>query len=230
MLFNCKKTTINNVYLGKDFYPLEISYWQEYKVDSIVFNDFTTPVSVDTFSFILKEEIESTYTDLNGDLNYRIVQSKKNDSTNYTINHIVSVKPTETNLQKVEHDLRFIKLVFPPKKDKTWNGNIYIDAIDEASLEFYNPNKYNWEYTYTDVYHSFEINNLTFDSCITIVQIDEENLFEKKYSKEIYAKNVGLVYKELLVLETQAPPSNQNFIDRAENGFILKWSIVDYKK
>lgn len=230
LLLNCKKETIDNVYLGKDFYPLEVGYWQEYKVDSILFNNFTNPVSVDTFSFFLKEEIESTYKDLNNDLNYRVVRSKKSDSSAYTINHVISVKSSSTNIQKVENDLRFIKLVFPIKKDKTWNGNIYIDALDEPSLDFYNPNKFNWEYVYTDVYHSYEINGFSFDSCVTVIQIDDENLFEKKYSKEIYAKNVGLVYKELLILETQAAPSNHSFIERAENGFILKYSIVDFKK
>lgn len=226
---NCKKETVNNVYLAKDFYPLQIGFWQEYKVDSIIFSDFTDPITIDTFSYFIKENIESKYKDLKGEDNYRIEQFKKNDnSSSYLINHIISVKQTSTNLQRVENDLRFIKLVFPAKKDLSWNGNIYIDVIDEATLEFYNPDKYNWEYIYSEVYHSFEINGFSFDSCITITQIDEENLFEKKYSKEIYAKNIGLVYKELLILETQAAPSNQDFIDRAENGFILKYSIVNY--
>ncbi|NKQ38193.1 MAG: hypothetical protein HF967_01715, partial [Methanosarcinales archaeon] len=113
--------------MAKDFYPLQIGFWQEYKVDSIIFSDFTDPITIDTFSYFIKENIESKYKDLKGEDNYRIEQFKKNDnSSSYLINHIISVKQTSTNLQRVENDLRFIKLVFPAKKDLSWNGNIYI--------------------------------------------------------------------------------------------------------
>lgn len=121
-------------------------------------------------------------------------------------------------------------MIFPPKKDKTWHGNAYINVEDESTLEYYNPEKYDWEYTYTEVNIKKVFGGQTFENCIVITHIDEENLFEKKYSTEIYAKDVGLVYKELLILRTQAAPSNAPFIERAENGFILKYTISNYKK
>ncbi len=228
LLFNNCKKEFNNIDLGLDFYPTEIGFWQEYSVDSISFSDFTNPISIDTSQYFLREEIESSFLDLHKDKNFRIEQFKKTDSTDWKINNVFTLKASNTNLQKVGNDLRFIKLVFPPENDKTWNGNVYIDAIDAPSLDFYNPKKYNWSYSYSEVNSSQQIGEFTFDSCITIIQIDEENLFEKKYSKEIYAKHVGLVYKELKILKTQAPPSNLPFEERAENGFILKYTISDY--
>lgn len=226
----CKKTESNIVDLGKDYFPVEIGFWQEYQVDSITFSDFTNPVSVDTFSYQIKEMIESSFLDLNLEENFRIEQFKKTDSTSYGIENIFSLKPTVTNMQKVEHDLRFVKMVFPVVENKSWNGNIYVNVENEPTLDFLNTEKYAWEYVYTNVNETLKIGNFTFDSCVTVIQIDEENLFEKKYSKEIYAKNVGLVYKELIILETQAPPSSASFVERAENGFILKYTILDYKK
>ncbi len=226
----CKKTDSNLVDFGKEYFPIEVGFWQEYQVDSITFSDFTNPVSVDTASYQIKETIESSFLDLNLEENFRIEQFKKTSSTAYSIENIFSLKPTTTNIQKVENDLRFIKMVFPVVEGKSWNGNIYIDVTDEATLDFLNVQKYPWEYIYTEVNATQQIGAFTFDSCVTIIQIDDENLFEKKYSKEIYAKNVGLVYKELMILETQAPPSSASFEERAENGFILKYTILDYKK
>lgn len=229
-LSNCKKDTVKTVDLGKDYFPLEIGFWQEYKVDSVTFSDFTDPVSIDTASYYLREIIESDYLDITNDTNYRVEQFKRYENTSWEINNIFSQKATSMNIQKVENDLRFVKFVFPPEENKTWNGNIYLDVIDEPSLDFYNPNKFEWEYTMTAIDKNLQVGEFTFESCVTIVQIDEENLFEKKYSKEVYAKNVGLVYKELMILETQAAPSNAQFIERAENGFILTYTITDYKQ
>jgi len=228
--FSCKKKDANSVDLLKEYYPLEIGFWQEYQVDSISFNDFTTPITIDTNSYFIKEIVESAFLDLNNEENLRIEKFTRNDSTSWSIDQIFSAKVSDVNLQKVENDLRFIKLVFPPKENKTWNGNIYIDAIDEATLEYYNPKKYSWEYVYLDVHEAKTVGNFSFDSTVTIIQIDDENLFEKKYSKEIYAKNIGLVYKELMILETQTPPNGQSFMDRVEKGFILKYTISDYKQ
>lgn len=229
-LLNCKKDTVKAVDLGKDYFPLEIDFWQEYRVDSITFSDFTDPVSIDTASYYLKEIIESDYLDLSDETNFRLEQYKRYENTPWFIHNVFSQKATNMNFQKVEHDLRFIKFAFSPELDRTWNGNIYIDVIDEPVLDFYNPNKFEWVYTITGVDERLQIGTFTFDSCVTILQIDEENLFEKKYSKEIYAKHVGLVYKELLILETQAAPSTAPFVERAENGFILQYTISDYKQ
>lgn len=226
----CKKTEPGEISLGKAYYPIAIDYWQEYKVDSIVFSDFTNPVSIDTYSYEIREVIESSFQDLNAEENFRIEQFKRNPDETWVIDNIFSLKETVFNIQKVEHDLRFIKLVFPVSLGKTWNGHIYLNVDEQPLLNFYNTEKYEWEYNYTAVDESLEIGGFSFDSCVTIIQIDEENLFEKKYSKEIYAKNVGLVYKELIILDTQAPPSSSSFTERAENGFILKYTISDYKK
>lgn len=226
----CKKQENNEVFLGKEYFPLTVGHWQTYDVDSVVISDFSDPVSFDTFSYQIRESLESSFLDLNEEENIRIEEYKKYENTGWFINNIFSAKATDFNIQKVENDLRFIKFVFPVIENTNWNGNIYLDVIDEPTLEFYDTDKYDWDYEYTEVNVSMDIGNFTFDSCVVITQIDEENLFEKKYSTEIYAKNVGLVFKELMILETQAPPSSASFIERAENGFILRYTISDFKQ
>lgn len=226
----CKKQDNKTVDLGKNYFPLAINHWQTYQVDSITVSDFTDPVSFDTVSYMIRESIDTTFLDLNNVENFRIEAHKRYANSSWFIQDIFSAKATAFNIQKVENDLRFIKLAFPVAENSSWNGNIYIDVLDEPTLDFYHTEKYEWNYQYSEVNTAMEIGAFTFDSCVVVTQIDEENLFEKKYSKEIYAKNVGLVFKELIILKTQKPPSSASFIARAENGFILRYTISDYKK
>lgn len=217
--------------LGYDYQPLEIGYWLEYQVDSIFFNDFNDPPTRDTFAFELREYFESTFLDLNGDTNIRVEQSVRSEQgTSWVIRHIASYKRTSINLQKVEYDLRYVKFAFPPSQGKNWEGHIFINVIDQPVLEYLDRTRYNWNYTFSAVNQPLTISAFNFDSTATITQIDEENLFEKKFSEEIYAKNVGLVSKEMIILETQAPPSSVPFVDRAEKGFIVKYTLTDFKQ
>lgn len=232
MVLSCSKddepTTID---LGYEYQPLEIGYWLEYQVDSVFFNDFNNPPTRDTFQFFLREYFESTFLDLNLDTNIRVEQSVRNQAgMPWTIRHIASYKRTPINLQKVEHDLRYVKFAFPPSVGKNWQGHIYINVIDQPVLEFLDRTRYDWEYRFTAVNEPLTVGSFQFDSTATILQIDEENLFEKKFSEEIYAKNVGLVSKEMIILETQAPPSSVPFIDRAETGFMVKYTLTDFKQ
>lgn len=229
VFFACKKGEVAYVDLGYDYQPLEVGFWVEYKVDSIFFDDFTS--SVDTYNYYRREYIESDFTDLNGDVNYRLEQSiKLEENDAWVISYVGSYRRNAINLQKVEYDLRFIKFVFPPMLEKSWQGHYYINTINEPSLEYLDRIRYNWEYKYTTVNEPLNLGGFSFENTSEIIQIDEENLFEKKFSKEIYAKNVGLISKEMLILETQAPPSGVTFIERAQKGFIVKYTIVNFKQ
>jgi hypothetical protein len=105
-------------------------------------------------------------------------------------------------LDKNEDDLHFIKLVFPIIEGKTWSGNKQIAAIDE--------NEYlkDWVYVYQNVDKPFTIGAETFDSTLLVLQVDDENLIEKKYAYERYAKGVGMIAKEIQFLGKQRDLSN----------------------
>ena len=201
-----------------------------YAVDSISYNDFTNPVTIDTNSFQLREFYESYFVDGTGDTNIRLeISVRPNDSAVWQIQHIASIKHTTINTQKEVNDLRFIRMVYPPRFNKNWNGHAFLNVSDEPTLEYLDPDRYNWDYRFTEVDMPYSVGNFNLDSCSRILQIDEENLFEKKYSEEVYARDIGMVYKELLILETQASPSGQPFLERAENGFIITYTLIDYQ-
>lgn len=215
---------------GYAYLPSDLDYWQEYEVDSIFYDDVSTPSTIDTSHFYIREYYESQFLNASGEENIRVEQYRKQNITDaWYLYQVGSVQVNANSFQRNFKDLRFLNLIFPIRQGVEWQGHSYIDAFDEASLEYLDPNKYDWSYEYLEVDLPYNLSNFSFDSCLFVLQIDEENLFEKKYSKEIYARGVGLVEKEMIILNTQAPPSGASFFERAESGFIYKQTLINYK-
>ncbi len=236
-LISCKKTSyVEDISLGYEYQPSStIGNWWEYKQDSIIYSDNTSPIEIDTFTSYLRYVFESTYLDASGDENIRVeLYKKQHPQDPWHLVEIGSVKYNKTSYQTYFNDLRFINLVFPIRKGLEWQGNQYLDVINEPTLEYLDRNRYDWTYRCNldiqglQLPYGYDGSITYYSDVVEVIQIDEENLFEKKYANEIYAKNVGLIYKEMLILNTQAPPSSESFLERAESGFILKMQLVKH--
>ena len=227
----CKKESFQEERdFGYAYQPKEIGYWMEYAVDSFYFNDVTVPSTIDTTRYFIREVYDTTFVNASNEENIRVELYKKyNLNDGWQIDQVGSVHFNENNFQRYFNDIRIVNLTFPVKINQEWAGHVYLDVANEPTLEYLDDTKYDWSYEYTLVDEPENIGTFNFDSCVTVIQIDDENLFEKKYSKEIYAKNVGMVSKEMVFLDTQASPSGQTFIERAETGFILQYTLIDYK-
>lgn len=188
-VYSCKKDVAPPVDVGYDYFPINVGHWIIYDVVSI---EHDAPVNKhDTSLFQIKEVIESTFLDNENREAQRIERYIRSNSTlPWVIKDVWFSNLTTATAEKVEENARFIKLTFPISLGKTWDGN-----------NFNSQDIWNYEYTEVDV--SYTINNLSFDSTVTVLQIDEENLIEKNYALEIYAKDVGMIYKELILLETE---------------------------
>lgn len=231
LIIACKKESFQaEGDFGYAYQPKNLNYWTVYKVDSLYFNDITMPITIDTVQYYIKEVLDTVFIDASGNENIRVELFKKKYLDDiWQIYQVGSINFSTTAYERYFNDIRLVNLTFPVKLDKEWQGNAYVNVRNEATLEYLDPNKYNWNYKYTAIDEILNIGPFTFDSCATVIQIDEENLFEKKYSKEIYAKNVGLVRKEMVFLNTQLPPSGQTFLERAQSGFILQYTLIDYQ-
>ena len=122
--FGCKSDKEDTVKpnLNYNYAGLQTGNYIIYNVDSIFYDDFTA--TSDTFHFQIKEHLNATFTDLQGDPAYRIERFKKYpDSTHWELVDVWQSKITTTNYQKVEENDRFVKLIFPVRANKTWNGN-----------------------------------------------------------------------------------------------------------
>ena len=217
-LSSCDKTEEVNFNYKYDYYPKEEGHFVIYNVDSIIFDDFNQ--TSDTFDYQIKQVVDSTFEDNLGRTAYRLTRFyRANSNLPWTFSQVWYFVPTQTTLEVVEDNQRFVKLLFPPYPGITWHGNQYITIT--------NGNEYleGWEYEMLTVDEPETVGNLQFDSTITVLQDDNENLIEKVYAKEIFAKHVGLVYKQLLNLEKQnvTAPWTQ-----PESGFILTMIIDSY--
>jgi hypothetical protein len=104
-------------------------------------------------------------------------------------------------------------------------GNVYIP--NSVADGFYA----GWEYVYSDVHQPYSLNGFDFDSTITVVEVDDSTAINKRYSKSVYAKGIGLVYKDLfdLRLETDSiPPVPGPWETMANRGYTVRIRIKSF--
>ncbi len=184
----CKKKTLKGPDLGYGYFPTNIGHWVSYEVDSI-YHDSALALH-DTFHFQIKEVFESSYTDNEGRDARRIVRYKRSDSTKeWKIKDVWYGIRTREHAEKVEENIRYLKMSFPVDENTTWNGNA-ANTLEE------------WEYSYEAVHEEATIGAATFDSTVTVEQRNNINLVETQTASESYAKGVGLVHRTLIDLET----------------------------
>lgn len=210
-----------------DYFPMEEDYWIEYQVDSTVYDAFSGTVYTNTFQ--VREYFESAFLDNDDRPSMRIERSYRADPTEeWVLRDIWYATRTEQVAERLEENVRFIKMVFPAVEGTEWNGNSYID-FDAPNTDL---DKYeDWNYTYTNLFGTYESNIADLFTDVTeITHIDSGTEIDYRYSKEIYAKNVGLVYKEYWDLATQNIQPTVAWEDKAEEGWIIRQKVIDYKQ
>ena len=123
IIFSCsKENEAVNADLGYAYAGLEVGNYVVYDVDSFFYDDFDN--TIDSNYYKIKEEVDSKFIDLEGEDAFKIIRYRKqNDTTDWVVTDVWTSKITASNYQKVEENIRFIKLIFPARDSKTWNGN-----------------------------------------------------------------------------------------------------------
>lgn len=201
-LSSCKKSDYEETKMYYTYFPTDIGSWIEYEAREIIHD---ASLGSDTTYYFLKEVITEEFIDNEGRVTFRIERFKK-DSLNgeYVISDVWYRNLTNSKAENVEENQRFIKLVFPIKKNKSWNGN------SQNSLE-------TWDYEYDSLHVERTLNNLYFDSTVMVSQIDNINPFQHQVAYEIYANYIGLVRKSYINIENG-------------DGRELELTIIDYGK
>jgi hypothetical protein len=226
LLTACKKEIIpnDNILLGKEYFPITKDHTIEYAIDSIIYNDFNK--STDTFRMQFKDVIGESFYDNEGRESYVVNRYSRQDDT-YLWKDLMTFYATKTNfrVEVVENNLRMIKIVFPVKLKTYWSGNIYIPAQIDDKLKWL----WNWNYTYTYINQTFNTGLASFSNTIEVIGINDSTnnpeqfpdaIANKTYSKEVYAKNIGLIYRELTNWEYQPDGS------RYRNGFTTIYRAI----
>jgi hypothetical protein len=193
-LFSCKKDG-KVPDMGYNYFPDRVGSYVVYDVDSFYFDDNLD--KTDTFKFLLKEKIESIFTDNQGRPAIRLERYVKYydpaipySAMDWALRDVWTETKTATTAQKVEENERYIKLAFPVKESQIWDGNAENTKGEEK-----------YEYYFID--QARYIGGVHFDSVLQVNQKDELNLIIKQEYSEKYARNVGLVYKKVIDVKSQ---------------------------
>lgn len=199
---------------GKEFSPLNTGNYIIYKITEIKIDK---PSNVyDTSIYFLKEIVDIPFIDNQGDTSYRIERyiTDNENLTDWQINCVWQAKLNDHSLQKVEENIRIVKIRFPIKKGLKWDGNLY----NELPSKIYEISLLNTPYS---------IGNIRFDSCLVVLQDSSSSLIHKDFAVEVYANKIGLIYKESTCLNSQEVIFDLPIEERVTTGSIYKQEFIN---
>ncbi len=183
-----------------EYYPMVIGKYITYKLDSTVYINLGTVKAV--HSYLVQDKIDSLISDNMGRPSYKIRRTirNNNDTTKWSDLTSYLVTIDKNKIEVVQDNLRFVKMVEPITNTTSWNGNSFISTSSLPNLEYLN----NWKYSYDQVRRPFTANNISYTETISVNQQndtlgipkDKSQYFEINYSKEVFAKSIGLIFKE----------------------------------
>lgn len=174
---------------GYRYFPLQLQQERVYQVDSILYDDFSG--TVDTLSFQRRELIKDQFVDDSKRTVFITeVSFRTNDSMEWRVQKDFTQLRMDRRAEVMVDDLTIVPLIFPFSVGESWDGNAFNTKEEQ-------------HFQYRDLYQSFEINDLIFDSAITVGQIDRETLIDRYYREEKYAAGIGLIFRKDIAVETE---------------------------
>tara|TARA_B100000524_G_scaffold348459_1_gene253148 strand:- start:2968 stop:3651 length:684 start_codon:yes stop_codon:yes gene_type:complete len=207
IISSCKPIVYEETNFFYNYYPLQINQEKEFLVTNILHNSF----GKDTTTYFLKEIITDYNINMEGDTVYTVERYWKVDSSlSYEIKDVWTSKKNLSAGYLNEENITYTKLIFPLSLNIYWNGNAFNNlGYQEYSIESLNI--------------PFQLNNVIFDSSLTVIQNYKSNLLEFENSKEIYATGIGLIYKE----DVQVEINSGNLSDITQ-GYEYYQEIINY--
>jgi hypothetical protein len=226
----CKKVIDQpaDIYDGKAYFPLQKDKFIEYRVDSTIYDDFLNLIYKKT-SF-LKDVVDSSFQDLQNRKNHYVIRYyKPHIDSIYRFQYLYYVTDADKTIEVVDNNVRFVKLVLPITFKGSWEGNKYVTSTNSSDpLNWY----LNWNYRYTDFDKPLKLDSIKFDKTLTVLQenfLDGDtsdantNFADFTYSREQYARNVGLVQKDIARINKDFAISTGK-----RKGFIVKMQAIKH--
>jgi hypothetical protein len=196
--------------IGAEFFPLQTGAWTEYDVDSV-----SIALNVQThYQYQLRLEVKGQFDNATGTKSFLIQRLKRTDpSSSWTPVGTWSAWTDARSAVLVEGNQRFVRLRFPVQVGNEWNGNELNSKGGDDDCGG----------TACDRYEVTEV-----EPDVVVVQSDIKDVLVKyDVRKEVYGKDIGLVYKEATVLEycTSETCFGKQFVDK---GVKYKQTLVDH--
>lgn len=191
-----------------DYYPLQIGQTTTFQVDSIFYDGFTK--TSDTFSFLVRNTIVDTITDLLDRKAFLFLRESDNGDGWKVDRQFTVVKEAE-NLEEIDLDVRTVRMRFPVQQYQRWDGNLY-NIMDKET------------YRYTSIDEPEEVLDTTFDKCAVVLENNRENVIEDYLWQSTYAREIGLIERYQRSIE------RKNTQGEYEQGFVVRYRIIKYQR
>jgi hypothetical protein len=199
----------------RDYLPLQKGLFNVYHVKEIVYN----AISGDAVKeYYLKELVTDSLLDGSGSYSYVINRYTKNSlPETWKLDSVWTARYQASQVVKVENNVPLVKLVFPIKNGKKWDGNAFNSKGEEI-------------YEMDSLYFSRSYNTLTFDSTLVQTQKHDSSSISQDYRQEIYAKGFGLIYKKSIITANLQKNGSLVFPIQIASGIDFTQTIVSYGK
>jgi hypothetical protein len=219
-----------------DYMPLAVGKYITFRLDSTVFTNFGRNEEIHRYRE--KHVVDAQVPDNLGRPSYRIIRYLTDSlgTQPWVESGTYFITPLTDQAEVIEDNQRYIKLHLPFKIDTDWKGNKYLSDDPFASLyTFENDNDMNqWDYNLESFQETMMIGNKTVNDVYTVFQIDDAfnapvtdpNIVGlRTLAVEKYAKNVGLVTRDLIMWEYQPNPGGGTGF---KTGFGIKLWMIDH--
>ena len=200
---------------GSDYYPLEAGRYVSYNVTQTTWV-LNGPQTGTTVTYQLKDTITGQFNDLANGLSYRIERYRReNRLDNWRLVRVWTARTNRQSVIRTEENMPYVKLVFPIEEGRSWNGNVF-NGMAAKNYYFKDLNKT----------HTFA--GRVYDKTATVIQSADSSLVGRDIRREIYAKDVGIIYKrseEIVYLQDEL--FGKNVIERGE---LLEMTAFEYGK
>jgi hypothetical protein len=185
-----------NTDMGLNYFPLHTGDRWIYQVEETIINQ-----TRESKAYELRVTVIDSVKNTNGGYTYTFHRDKRATETDswQSFETWTAVLSMNQLVQNEGNEL-FVKLIFPLSNDLTWTGNQFNNLPNYGNL---------FNGKGSEVYHATEYDqsktlatNLDFGKTITITQNDfDDPIVGKDVRKEVYARDVGLIFKEVTQLE-----------------------------
>ncbi|HVM89580.1 MAG TPA: hypothetical protein VMT76_15435 [Puia sp.] len=211
----CQKKGIYQTDQVTDWVQLQPGKTITYRMDSTNYTYFGLYTTVTTYT--VQDVVDTTFMDNLNRPTWRVIRYITDSTQTQPWQNLetYTVTPTIQTLEVDENNLRYIKLSLPFTDGFNWQGNSYIGTSQDNNLDL----SYlaGWNYYYDSIGASYNVIAGTIPNTLIVRQADDyggdssdiSSPSYRNYSIEVYAKGVGLIYKDFLHWFYQ-PPNNTN--------------------
>ena len=200
---------------GTAYFPLEKGLYHIYAVNEVRYSTSPDP---EVLNYEVMTEVVDSFPSAKGQYLYVIHRKRRTSETDpWELIGTWSARRDESEVIVSEGNTSFVKVKFPLRDDTRWNGNAFNSLGQD-------------EYELKDIHQPMELSGITFENTMTVEQERNNDIIVFRDERiEIYALDVGLVYKEIIQLN-YCTDDNCLGQQKVEHGTEMKMVIKGYGK